>query len=320
MSFLGARTGSAAALAALAGFASVEAGPGRESAGAVVQYRPASSGLVVLDVHIDGAGPFAFLLDTGASASGVFERTVRAQADDWAGDGEWPPRTDHPPALVAGLDGVALRSLIAIGELRVAHAVQPMERLLVLPDPADDTLDGVLGMDFLDHYALVIDPGARTVEITPHEAFSDAPYRRWRRVSLHDAPGGADSRGLRFFTMRMGPDTAPALVDTGSQATILNRRAVEQMSVFRDLRRVWRRARRYEGAHGTSQEVQIAAVDEMVAGRHSWGRQRVVVLDLQGLSALGADRAPFIVAGADLLTQRGLVLDFGGESLFIPPH
>jgi hypothetical protein len=114
--------------------------------------------MVVVPVHINGAGPYEFLLDTGTSRSMVVARV----ADQLA-----LPTTGR--SVIVGIRGASTISLVQAGSLSLAGATVPNLQLTVVPKNSGfpSEVAGVLGEDFLENFDVLLDNRHHTLELQP---------------------------------------------------------------------------------------------------------------------------------------------------------
>jgi hypothetical protein len=104
--------------------------------------------LALVPVFIDGQGPFAFALDTGASRS-VVDRKIAAELGLSVAGGD---------VQITGVGGNAPAVPVRVGHWRVANIDLPTSTLdaLNLSDPDRSTgLQGLLGSDILSKFEII---------------------------------------------------------------------------------------------------------------------------------------------------------------------
>jgi hypothetical protein len=123
-----------------------------------VDFTVANGFMVVVPVHINGTGPYNFLLDTGTSRSMVVARVADRLA---------LPTTGR--SIIVGVHGASAISLVQASSLTLAGATVPNLQLTVVPKnsgfPPD--LAGVLGEDFLENFDVLLDNRHHTLELEP---------------------------------------------------------------------------------------------------------------------------------------------------------
>src|SRR4051812_12386312 len=138
-------------------------------------YRIASYGRLVTDVYVNGQGPFTFLIDTASSRSLIFEHVRKKLALTQS-------RPEH--LIVYGINDVA--EAIPVKPERLAVAGEEVRDLTigVLPDEASVGLDGILGVDVLARYFVVLDRGTMRLKLLPQGEDSARPYQGWTQARL----------------------------------------------------------------------------------------------------------------------------------------
>jgi len=160
-------------------------------------------GRVVAAVHINGLGPFRFILDTGANRSAMSERAVRAVA-----------LTPTRQAMVHGITGSAVMPLVVVKELRAGGLLFKDLGVAILPDAVFADVDGILGIDCLQHARIDIDFADDRVTIG-RSGKSAARDRYVVRAKVHH-------RGLLLVPARVGKVRVKAIIDTGAERSLGN--------------------------------------------------------------------------------------------------
>jgi predicted aspartyl protease len=167
-----------------------------------VRFTVDANGAVVVPVHLDGHGPFYFMIDTGASASLVADTVVR--------------RLGAPIVARAEVITATGREMREVAQVRVMLGGVSAERLLPSVIPASvlssvaPRLDGILGQDFLMPHNYTLDYRRRTF--------------RW---SILDDMGGTSlplvERDNRWLLEVSQPDgrVLHLVPDTGSEGLVL---------------------------------------------------------------------------------------------------
>lgn len=246
-------------------------------------------------VHINGQGPFQFLMDTGANASCI-SRALADRLSLQAG----------PTAEVHTMAGVRRRPSVVINRLEVGTRSRNTVHAPALPIQGS-TIDGVLGVDWLKGQRLVLGFKTKTLEITKSQADREIDgqvivpaRRRMGQLTIVDA----DLSGQRIS----------AMLDTGAQVSVCNA-PLRQLVVAA------------EGRRGISSDPQRISM-ETIAGESFSGDLlylpflRLGGLHLGNVPVVHADvhvfdiweltKSPAVVLGMDVLRQFDTVaLDFG---------
>lgn len=196
---------------------------------------------IMAPVKINGAGPFKFLIDTGANTSCVSQLLADRLA-----------LTPGPMARVHTVVGVRERPSVIIDHLEVGVRTRRDVKAPSLNMATSIQADGVLGVDWLKGQRIVFDFKAQTLEIARSKTELEAEKRvivpasrRWGQLTIIDA----DASGEKIR----------ALLDSGSQLTICN-------TAMRDMILAANRRKRMP-------EEQLMVSMETVAGEAFTGRQ-----------------------------------------------
>lgn len=160
-------------------------------------------GRVVAAVQINGRGPFRFILDTGANRSAMSQRTLETL-------GLTPSRQ----SLVHGITGSAVMPLVLVDELRAGELRFKDRGIAVLPDAVFAGVDGILGIDCLQHARVDIDFEEDRVTIG-RSGKSAARDRYVVRAKVRH-------RGLLLIPAKVGRIAVQAIIDTGAERSLGN--------------------------------------------------------------------------------------------------
>jgi predicted aspartyl protease len=286
--------------------------PARAALPAEQPYKIAFAGRLTTEVYIDGQGPFNFLIDTASSRSLIFEH-VRKQL------GLQQSQPDLLP--VYGINDVGQAMPVTPGELKVAGESVKGILLGVLPDtvPGQDP-DGVLGLDVLSRYFVVLDRTNMRLRLMAPGSQSASGYTDWYRVSLR-------ARSLKKFSIQFwyldaffNGKTITSLFDLGSGATVLNWLAAEKLGVRQyDFRNVGPPPELLQDVLGKKKPaIKLYGLDVRLPGR-LWRQQMALVADAPVFDYFDLEQKPAAIMGADLLGENSLGIDFAGQRLYIGP-
>ena len=275
-------------------------------------YRIASYGRMVTDVFINGQGPFTFLIDTASSRSLIFEH-VRARL------GLVPSQPEH--LVVYGINDVAEALPVRPDTVSIAGEAVHGLTLGVLPDAASAGPDGVLGVDVLARYLVVLDRAAMKIRLLPPGPDSARAFGGWAEAPLTAEP--LKNMSIRFWYLKasFNDHNFTSLFDLGASFTLLNWKAAEVLGLHRrdflakgippqDLQDVLGKS---------SPAVRVDDVTVRLPGKH-WDNHLLVVADAPVFHYLNTDELPAAVVGLDLLGNNSLAIDFSGGRLFIGPE
>ena len=251
-----------------------------------------AAGRAVALIHINGQGPFRFIIDTGANRS-VLSQALAAQLG-LAPSGE---------GVVHSIDSEATAMLVNVeslsfGDLQLSRGDTP-----VLDGPMLADEHGLLGVDGMAGRLLHIDFTKHCVEI--YESPAQMPMQGWLRVPAR----------MRFGTMltvegEIRGVKVNVLIDTGSDISLANER-------FRDaLRGVAARSVEYHNGHAFTFGLPIVLeqsvwVPTLRLGRTFAGGVTAYIGDFHIFDMLGLQDEPTLLIGMDVLASaREMAIDY----------
>ena len=101
----------------------------------------------------------------------------------------------------------------------------------VLPDTEYADPDGILGVDVLAHYFVVLDRSAMRIKLLPQEEASARAYSDWSEMELR--PRSLKKFPIQFWYLkaRFNDRSITSLFDLGASMTMLNWGAAERLGV-----------------------------------------------------------------------------------------
>ncbi|MBK5263955.1 MAG: retroviral-like aspartic protease family protein [Alphaproteobacteria bacterium] len=249
---------------------------------------------ITLPIHIDGKGPFNFVVDTGAERT-VISRELAIRLALVA----------DAPVKINSITGISQVNTVMIPRLSYGHGEMPAVQAPVL-DADNLGAAGLLGLDGLESKRLVIDFRKQKMEI------SDS------REPVFKDPGAIIVRARRRFGQLILVDSQAngekiqVILDTGTDQSIGN------LALLRKLTR----KRKIDGLRPV--ELTSVTGDTMVGGWNVIEQVRigginvqklaVVFTDISPFHQLGLDDKPALLLGMDVLRRFDRVaVDFGNK-------
>jgi predicted aspartyl protease len=164
------------------------------------------AGRVHASVTINGAGPYRFILDTGANTSALAPRVAEELKLQGAGDTQ---------IQVHGVTGTALLQAVRVESLRAGNVQLPPMNLPVLPGPVLGGADGILGINGLQATRIEVDFEKDLVSIVPSAG------RRSQQGFLV-VPARLRKGGLLLVKGKVGKVPVQVIIDTGAEHTLGN--------------------------------------------------------------------------------------------------
>jgi predicted aspartyl protease len=180
-------------------------GAAQDAGSGAVRSAGATDDRLTTVVSINGAGPYRFLVDTGA------ERSL--MATEIAHELALPRGRD---VLIQGIVEGQRGELVEIGSLRMGSLVCSPLEVPVLPR-AMLGVDGFLGLDVLDRHRVIFDFGAQTLTVTKRQGFFAALFEGGDEAIVHTL--GSSGR-LRATNCIVNGVHASAFVDTGAEVSV----------------------------------------------------------------------------------------------------
>ena len=273
----------------------------------VVPYTLLPGGRVVVEVEINGQGPFRFAVDTAATGSFVTERTRELLA------------LPHVPGVTTTVYGAIATGefpLVDIERLQLGSETWPAARLIALPSDtsAMATLDGVLGADFLRRYSVGLTAADRALRLYDPETIGARVHRGWSEVALTPRIVGRSLEPLHFLQISVEGRSVPALFDLGAGVSMLNSAASTALRL--EPIRIARRGE-FSDAVGSEPVVATLGTQDLRTGDVAWRNETFLIEDLAIFSLLAPEGEPLAILGSGLFTQRDCIIDFARERLLI---
>ena len=252
-------------------------------------------------VRVNGSGPFAFVVDTGANRS-VLSEELAAQLGLAHGPLE-------PLNGVAGVENApTTKAALEIGDLADGEVV-----FSVLPTKAIGGA-GMLGLDRLEGQELTLDFQGEVLRINP-------PGRLWRDPADVAVKALRRDGQLTLVDADLAGIPLVAFLDSGAQNTIGNM-ALRQLAITRNPTCIWTDTP-IVSATGQSIDAQMADLPQLRVGGMRLPNWPVAFADLHTFQMWDLTHKPAILLGVDVLSRfQSVCLDFArNEVRFrLPPR
>lgn len=246
---------------------------------------------MTVPVHVNGTGPYRFVVDSGADTSVVGLRIADAL--------KLPSRGQ---VLLNGITESSYVEQVEVGQIDLGSTSVAGLHLPILRE-ADIGADGMIGLDALVKQRVVLDFEKRTIAID--DARKPAPARGDAEIIVT----ARLKKGQLILTeVRAGKTRLDAVVDTGSEITIGN-------SALRA--RLWRRYPKkigkveVTGVTGVTTTLDLIIVPELKVGSITLQNVPIAFADVTPFQVFGIDQQPALLLGTDLMENfRKVSLDF----------
>jgi predicted aspartyl protease len=272
-------------------------------------YQVGTDARIATNVLINGRGPYRFLLDTAASRSMMFEH-VRAQLGLGA-NGE-------KLLTVYGMQNVGTAVPVVAQEVRLANETIRDLPMGVLPDDSDPA-DGLLGMDALSNYLMVLDRNRLQLRLLTPDEGQTADFRKWPSLSLTRRPVQDATASLWLMRANVSGVSVTSLLDMGSGMTIFNWNVAEQLGFKRTNFPREGMPQKLRDALGTVEPVIFINHVTIWLGGRVFTDQTVLVANCNVFRYFHLDQGPAAILGSGLLKDNSLAIDFAHQRLYLGP-
>ena len=274
---------------------------------AMAPYHIEESGRIVVEVTVDGRGPFDFALDTGSTISAAFE-PLRDELS-----------LEPVPGKVVIIHGTVASGkhpLLNIGSLGVGSEVWTEPRVVLLPGEtsAGAGISGVLGNDFLRRYAIGFSTDDRVIRLLAPDLVANEAYRGWASIPLQPRAIVENGATLYFIDIGIEGRTISAVFDLGSGSNMMNWPGAQSLGLaLTNLDG----DRFIAGALGDSPVVAELKAKIVTTAGIRWRNEIFSIADLEIFETFMLDESPAAILGAGLFTQRDFVIDFVRNRLLV---
>ncbi|MEO1040919.1 MAG: retroviral-like aspartic protease family protein [Pseudomonadota bacterium] len=264
----------------------------------------------LVNVMLNGEGPFLMLVDTGSSRTALFDTAAEALGISTSAE---------TTVLVRGLNSIVERPVFKGVDLDLGPFHFEDIDLVGLPDREPPRFQGIIGADVLRDLVMVYDAEQQAMIFIRNEDVPPNTFRRWGEADLIAPPSGNETYGLAFVEANIGSRKVTALIDSGSALSVSNWDTALFSIQVRILRNVLRRQWQLDGANGPFRPRALVTLETMRIGTFVWQDPQFLLSDLTTLDILGADTEPFMIIGVDLLGNQSFAFDLAGERLWFEP-
>ena len=300
-------------LALLAIAALALAAPGRASDMAGEQaYHIAFDDRLVTDVYVNGRGPYTFLIDSASSRTVIYEHVRQQLGMDYS---------SSDPITVYGINDAMTARAAEPDVIHVAGIPVKGVTIGVLPDAVQhNDPDGILGMDILSRYFVVLDRKAMQLRLLDRNSAQAQAYRSWTALPLMQRSLKNLPVDFWFLTVRFNDHPISTLLDLGAGLTLLNWDAASRMGV---------REKSFQKYGPPPAEVRdvlgkiapavvLKNVDISMAGT-GWRKEELLISNAPVFDFLEMSERASAILGPGLLKDTSLAIDFQGQTLYLGP-
>ncbi|MFN3815508.1 retroviral-like aspartic protease family protein [Brevundimonas sp.] len=261
---------------------------------------------MAVQVMIGEAGPYRFVVDTGAGRTSI-SRELAAALRLAPG----PPVLVHS-ILESEITQTALAASLSLADIRVRDLVMPVFSRARLG------VDGLLGLDVLGGRRLVFDIRGEMLHITP--TGSRHLQTPQRRLGVRDAAellrGHRWAGGMTVIEGRADRAPLSAVLDTGAQYSIGNRSLYNAIAVRRPSTIHRARPVILHGVAGQPVPGDLAILSELRLGGVRITGLPILFAALHVFDLWQAEETPTLLMGADIMRLFSrIILDLGSNEV-----
>jgi len=254
---------------------------------------------LMVGVHVNGVGPFPFILDTGASRSIIYRSLTAALKLE---------AVPNKSRNIITVNGYKRALVYPIGDVFALGATLEIEDTVALPDIMGSSARGLIGVDLLAGRTLVLRPSSSLALLMDNSEKLAGP--NW--VSVQGRPVAYGSLAL---SVDIGGVTIPVVVDTGASDTVINKAGAE--TLLRSARDVGREKTTAVIARGHGVALEKLILPTFALGEASFEQAEIYVADLKVFRLLGAGDVPAIILGMNVLSKQDFAIDFENWRLYL---
>jgi predicted aspartyl protease len=274
---------------------------------AAIPRQTSRSGHIVVETLLNGEGPFRFALDTGATISVVYDKDLKRSGID---------PLPEVRVRVRGITGTSEVPVADVASISVGKETWENARVALLPDTETvaQQIDGILGIDFLQKYAIWYSQRDEVLRLYPKEVVSARSYNGWTSIKLSEL-GGTDGDHMLFvFDIVIKGERFPTLFDLGATVNIMNMNAARRLDITM---RKPEPGTEVIGIVGGAPVLAVLRVWRLRVGSNYWRNRVFLVGEFPIFEILEIDTRPAIIAGADFFGDSDFIIDFAQKRLLV---
>lgn len=265
----------------------------------------------LVNVTMNGQGPFAMLVDTGSTQSAIFAGAA-ARLGKPLGDGN--------EINVRGLSSIEQRPIVRDIDLEMGPFRYDSIDLVGLPNRIPPRFDGIIGTDILQDFVMMFEANERFMVFVPRKDVPEDAFDQWILAETIPPPSGNENFNLAFVRGLIGPREVTVLIDSGTSLSVASWETALFNARVRLLRNQLRRQWQLEGANSPFRPRALIKLENFRIETFSWEEPLFLLSDLSTLDVLGADTEPFMIIGIDLLGETSFAFDVTGGKVWFAPN
>jgi len=189
------------------------------------------TGQYTVEILLNGEGPFVFMIDSAATRTSIFEKTLSKLGIEDQLNGE---------ALISGMTETRLRPRVDLESITFGKALFKDHTVVVLEDweELEEPLDGIIGIELLQKFSLDFSHGENRLRVRKRFNPRAIKYKGWNKIQLIPNPYPVEDYGLKFTGAKIGKSLIPAMFDTGANFSTISWNSVEGTRLEKEKKRL----------------------------------------------------------------------------------
>lgn len=266
-------------------------------------------GHLIIDVEINGTGPYPFLVDTGAQGTVVFPALVDALEI---------PAIEGRQVMVQGAAGVTQVSFYTLNSLEIGAVALSDFDVVGGPQEASEAFAdyrtyGIIGENILNAYSVEFDFAEQAMRLFDPETDFALATEGWSRT-----PYTLNRAGFAVLDTEVNGAGITAVLDLGASHNVINAAATDALA-FSDEELTVRTAS-IRGISGNGEAPPLVEGNSQETGSWRVTEVELALFDSPAFGALGLGDTPAMFLGFPLFEVRSLLFDRAQEELVISPR
>jgi predicted aspartyl protease len=256
-------------------------------------------GRLMVGVHVNGKGPFPFIVDTGASRTVIY-RSLTAIMDLQS----LPLKSRR----IITVNGYRRAQIYPIKDIYTLGRTLKLADTVALPDILGSNAKGLIGVDLLAGRTLLVRPRHALAQLL--DDFEPDEASGWGT-----AQGRPVAYGSVALMIEIAGISVPVIIDTGASDTVINKAGADVLKrASSEIRSVKTTAVVGRGHISAGEKLILPRF--MLAGRN-FENTDIFVADTPIFTLMGAAKVPAIILGMNVLKQQDFAIDFKNWRLYL---
>lgn len=256
-------------------------------------------GRLMAGVHVNGVGPFPFIIDTGSSRSIIYRSLTTMMS---------LKAVPNKSRNIITANGYRLALIYPIKDIFALGHTLKLSETVALPDIRGSVAKGLIGVDLLAGRTLVVRPESSLAALVDDVSSLDSA--EWGYVQ-----GRPVAYGSLALEVDIGGVMVPIIVDTGASDTVINTAGAE--TLLRSATGIRTEATTAVVARGATRAKEKLLVPNFSLAGRGFENTNIYVADVAVFRLLGARKVPAIILGMNVLDQQDFAIDFKAWRLYL---